>query len=99
MFLLFWFGRRRYIPDLTTPATSCSRSRHPPPHPGKFALVHRDAIDVFETYDDALKHGYCAFGLAPFLVKRIQAFEYPIFVSRLMVPCANVVTAPQKGCL
>lgn len=64
---------------------------------GKFALVHRDAIDVFETYDDALKHGYRAFGLAPFLVKRIQAFEYPLFVSRLMVPCARVATTPQKG--
>ena len=65
---------------------------------GKFALVHGNAIDVFETYDDALKHGYRTFGLAPFLVKRIQAFEYPIFVSRLMAPCASAVTShPQKG--
>lgn len=65
---------------------------------GKFALVHGNAIDVFETYDDALKHGYRTFGLAPFLVKQIQAFEYPIFVSRLMVPCVRAVTSqPQKG--
>jgi hypothetical protein len=41
---------------------------------GRFVLIKGDqVIDVFSSYDDALKAGYTAFGLEPFLVKRIEA--------------------------
>lgn len=32
-------------------------------HEGKFALVHGDAVDVFASYEDAIKEGYGRFGL------------------------------------
>lgn len=56
-------------------------------HEGKFALFHGDQlVDVFGTYEDALKHGYSTFGLAPFLVKQIHGIEQLGFISRLMDP-------------
>ena len=52
---------------------------------GKFALVHGDeVISVFGTYEDAIREGYARFGLAPFLVKKIEAAEHVQFVSRLV---------------
>ena len=39
---------------------------------GKFVLVRGEAvIDVFGTYEDAIKEGYTRFGLESFLVKQI----------------------------
>jgi hypothetical protein len=54
-------------------------------HEGKFVLIHgNEVIDVFSSYDDAIKAGYRAFGLSsPFLVKQIQALERVQFISRL----------------
>jgi len=53
---------------------------------GKFALVHGDQlVDVFGTYEDAIKEGYKLFQLDPFLVKQIQATEQVQFITRLLV--------------
>jgi hypothetical protein len=54
---------------------------------GKFALVHgEDFVDVYSTYEDAIKEGYNRFKLEPFLVKRIQASEQALFISRIVAP-------------
>ena len=58
------------------------------PNEGKFVLIHGDeVVDVFQTYEDAIKEGYAKFGLKPFLVKQIQAVERVQFVSRFVDPC------------
>ena len=63
-------------------------------HEGKFALVHLDRIvDVFTSYEDALKAGYGQFGLSPFLVKQIHSVEQAQFVSRFVDP----YTAPRQA--
>jgi len=60
---------------------------------GKFALIHGDDfIDVYTSYEDAIKAGYTRFKLEPFLVKQIQSVEEVQFVSRLL-PC---LTSPAK---
>jgi hypothetical protein len=52
---------------------------------GKFALIHADQlVDVFGTYEDAIKDGYARFKLEPFLVKQIESIENIHFVSRLL---------------
>lgn len=59
-------------------------------HEGKFVLIHGDdVVDTFSSYDDAIKEGYAKFGLEPFLVKQIQAFERAQFISRLVEPNCN----------
>ena len=55
----------------------------------KYAVISGETLlGTFTAYDDALKSGYKAFGLTPFLVKKIQAIE-PInfFTRELAVPC------------
>lgn len=48
-------------------------------HEGKFVLIQGDnVVDMFTSYDDALKEGYQRFKLTPFLVKQILAIE-PVF--------------------
>lgn len=60
---------------------------------GKFALIHgENVIDVYGTYEDAIKAGYEKFKLEPFLVKQIQSVEQVQFISRF-VPCH---TSPSK---
>lgn len=50
---------------------------------GKFAVIHGDhARGIFDTYDEALKFGYENFGLAPFLVKKIERNETVMYFSR-----------------
>jgi hypothetical protein len=44
-------------------------------------------VDVFSSYEDAVKAGYAQFGLRPFLVKQIHSVEAQ-FVSRFVAPCA-----------
>ena len=57
-------------------------------HEGKFVLIHGDeVVDVFSSYDDAIKDGYYRFKLDPFLVKRISTIEQAQFVSRFAAPC------------
>jgi hypothetical protein len=54
---------------------------------GKFVLIHGDeVVDVYGTYEDAVKAGYDQFGLTPFLVKQIHAIEQVQFVTRLLNP-------------
>jgi hypothetical protein len=54
---------------------------------GKFVLIHGDdVVDVYGTYEDAIKEGYAKFKLEPFLVKQIQTVEQVQFISRL-IPC------------
>lgn len=56
-------------------------------HAGKYVLIHGDdVVDMFDSYDDALKQGYAKFGLEPFLVKRIEAIEHAHFISRHVTP-------------
>ena len=60
---------------------------------GKFALVLGGDLEVFRTYDDAIEAGYSRYGLGPFLVKRIQAFERAQFLPHLFA----IVSAPRPG--
>lgn len=56
-------------------------------HEGKFALVHDvEVVDIYTSYEDAIKEGYNKFGLQPFMVKQIHATEQAQFISRLVVP-------------
>lgn len=58
-------------------------------HEGKFVLIHGDDfIDAYSTYEDAIKAGYKAFGLEPFLVKQVLALEQAQFISRFVEPHA-----------
>ncbi len=57
------------------------------PQEGKFVLIHgKDVVDVFASYEDALKRGYEQFGLEPFLVKQIQRVEQALWISRFAPP-------------
>ena len=52
---------------------------------GKYVLIHGDdIIDVYGTYEDAIKEGYSRFKLSPFLVKQIQSIEQVQFIPRLI---------------
>lgn len=56
-------------------------------HEGKFVLIHgSEVVNVFTSYEDAIKEGYQKFKLEPFLVKQIQAVEQVQFISRLTAP-------------
>src|SRR5262249_51615172 len=51
---------------------------------GKFVLIHgENVVNVYTSYEDAIKEGYAKFGLQPFLVKQIHAVEQAQFISRL----------------
>lgn len=56
---------------------------------GKFVLIKGDKVDVYGTYEDALKAGYDEYGVeTPFLVRQIHAIEQVQFVTRLLdLPC------------
>jgi hypothetical protein len=55
---------------------------------GKFALIHGELMDIFETYEAAIVAGYQKYALEPFLVKQIQAVEQVQFVTRFLgLPC------------
>lgn len=54
---------------------------------GKFVLIHGDdVIELFTSYEDAIKEGYARFKLEPFLVKQVQTVEQVQFVTRLFAP-------------
>lgn len=54
-------------------------------HEGKFVLVKGDEIvDVFTSYEDAIKDGYRQFKLEPFMVKQVQTVEQVQYVTRLL---------------
>ncbi len=57
---------------------------------GKFVLIQGEkVVDVFGTYEDALKEGYKQFGVGtPFLVKQISAVEQIQYITRNVgFPC------------
>jgi len=57
---------------------------------GKFVLIHGDeVVDIFDTYNDALKIGYERFKLDPFFVKEIKAVEQVHFFTRDLLGCRN----------
>lgn len=48
---------------------------------GRYVLIGNGAVEsIWDTYEDALQAGYQKFGLRPFLVKQIEAFERVQFV-------------------
>jgi hypothetical protein len=52
-------------------------------HEGKYVLIQgENVVDMFTSYEDALKEGYKRFGLTPFLVKQILAIEPVYYFSR-----------------
>lgn len=54
---------------------------------GKFVIVRGpDIVDVYTSYEDALKAGYEKFRLEPFMVKQIQAVEPVQFITRFVDP-------------
>lgn len=54
---------------------------------GKFVLIHgSDVVDVYTSYEDAVKEGYNRFGLEPFLVKQIKTVVQAQFISRFVDP-------------
>jgi len=56
-------------------------------HEGKFVLIKGDTVvDVYGTYEDAIKAGYNNFKLEPFLVKQIHTIEQVQFISRFVEP-------------
>lgn len=56
-------------------------------HIGKYVVIRGDEIEgIFDTYSDALNHGYEAFGLDPFLVKHIEGGEQVQLITRLLTP-------------
>jgi hypothetical protein len=56
---------------------------------GKFALVGEDrVIDIYSSYEDAIKAGYKELQLKPFLVKQIQqVLQIHYFARDLSFPC------------
>ncbi|HEX4146209.1 MAG TPA: hypothetical protein VHY91_22095 [Pirellulales bacterium] len=51
---------------------------------GKFVVIHDgDIAGVWDTYEDALQAAYEKFGLKPFLVKQVEAFEHVHSVTRI----------------
>lgn len=56
-------------------------------HEGKFVLIHdSEIVDLFSTYEDAIKAGYQQFNLDPFLVKQIHAIEPVFCITRHITP-------------
>ena len=54
-------------------------------HEGKYALVHgNDLVNIYGTYEDAIKEGYARFQLQPFMVKQIHAIEQVQQITRLL---------------
>jgi hypothetical protein len=53
------------------------------------AIRGEEVIGVFETYALALQAAYAACALEPFLVKRIEAAEAVLLVTRMVAPCPS----------
>ena len=59
-------------------------------HEGKFVLIKGErVVDLFSSYEDALKAGYKEFGLEPFMVKQIAPVEPVFYVTRPVLPVRN----------
>ena len=52
---------------------------------GKFVLIQGTVlVDVYSSYEDAIKAGYDKFGLRPFLVKQIHCEEQVQSITRVV---------------
>lgn len=52
-------------------------------HVGQYALIKgEEVVDLFGSYEDALRDGYRRFGMEPFLVKMIEGDEGVHFITR-----------------
>ena len=58
-------------------------------HMGKFVVIREtEVLGTFDTYQDAATAGYKAYGIKPFLVKKIAPVEQVHFFSRdVGAPC------------
>ena len=57
--------------------------------PGKYALIHGDqVIGVFDAEMDGIAEGYRRLGRVPFLVKKIEAVDIPVWLPAGVVPAA-----------
>lgn len=55
---------------------------------GSYATITGDRlIGTFRSYEDALRAGYGACGIRPFLVKQIEENESVLFFTRDLAPC------------
>jgi hypothetical protein len=54
---------------------------------GKFVLIKGDEVDVWGTYEDALRAGYEKYGLTTFLVKQVRETEDLCYFTRKLAPC------------
>jgi hypothetical protein len=60
-------------------------------HEGKFVLIHGDkVVDIFDSYQDALRQGYRDFGVDSFLVRQIHAVEQVQQITRWTRPAPTV---------
>ncbi|MBI5154107.1 hypothetical protein HZA57_02630 [Candidatus Poribacteria bacterium] len=53
------------------------------------AIAGEELIGIFETYALALQAAYSARGLEPFLIKRIEAVDSMVLVTRMIAPCPS----------
>lgn len=72
-------------------------------YPGRFVLVHdSELIGTFDTLEEALAEGARRFGLAPFLVRRVEREQPEASVPALMfgvlsADLPHTVSGPGKG--
>ncbi|MCF8211242.1 MAG: hypothetical protein K9K38_17850 [Rhodoferax sp.] len=58
------------------------------PKVGKYVLIKGDSlVETFDSYQDAMKHGYAEFKLQPFMVKQIAPAERIAYFTRDLVAC------------
>ncbi len=56
-------------------------------HVGQYVVIQGDEVlGIFDTYHDAIRHGYRELGVTPFLVKMIEGVETIHLITRLMTP-------------
>lgn len=57
---------------------------------GRYALIKGDRlVDTFDTYHDAMKHGYGEFKLDQFMVKQIAPAEPVAYFTRDLAACPS----------
>jgi hypothetical protein len=57
---------------------------------GRWVVIAEGKVQgLWDTYEDALKHGYDTVGLAPFLVKKVEAVEHAQLFTRNVGQCQS----------
>ena len=71
--------------ELTTYKNNLNELKANVANVGKFVLIQgTDLVDVYSSYEDAIKAGYDKFGLRPFLVKQIHCEEQVQSITRVV---------------